>query len=446
MRKKTFPYKSTLILFSLFILLTVFLLYYIPPKTPPALQRHFPSGMHEVVIPPVTGIRHDLLNQISLLVEKAITEGKYPGAVILVGHRGQIVYQGVFGNRRIVPDIAPMQLDTLFDMASLTKVIATTPAIMQLIEQGKLDLDTPVAYYWPAFAKQGKDAITIRELLTHTSGLPADLPGPKNQENLITYPWHGQQAAYNEIERTPLINSPGKKVVYSDINFLVLGHLIELISGESLNQYTQNHIFKPLGMTHTFFSPSTQLQGQIAPTQIIDNHLHWGEVHDPTAYAMGGIAGNAGLFSNAHDLSIYAQTLLNNERPADPAEQIYHLLGPLTILKMTTPQTPKEITGVRGLGWDIDSSYSNRGTLFPLPSYGHTGWTGTSIWIDPVTQTWVIILTSRTHPAPAPENPVPADRQAIANIVAASITDTPVMNVSNTGTSELMRAYQANEN
>lgn len=442
MRKKILSYRYVLTLATFLFLLTIFSLHSPPPKTSHVFQRHFPSGMHEVNILPVAGMRQHLLNQISWIVEKSIADGKYPGAVILVGHRGQIIYQGVFGNRRIVPDIAPMQLDTLFDLASLTKVIATTPAIMQLIEQGKLDLDTPVAHYWPAFAKQGKDTITIRELLTHTSGLPADLPGPKNQENLITYPWHGQQAAYNEIERTQLINSPGKKVVYSDINFVVLGYLIELISGESFNQYTQNHIFKPLGMTHTFFSPSAQLQGQIAPTQIIDNHLHWGEVHDPTAYAMGGIAGHAGLFSNAHDLSIFAQTLLNNGRLVNQTEQPYYLLGPLTILKMTTPQTPKEIKDVRGLGWDIDSSYSNRGILFPLPSYGHTGWTGTSIWIDPVTQTWLIILTSRTHPAPASENAVPADRQTIANIVAASITDTPVRNISNTGTSELMRAYQ----
>jgi len=445
MRKKIPCYKYVLILPLLLLLLAIFLSYDILHRTPPVFHRHFPQGVHEVVIPPVTGIRNNLLNQISLIVEKSIADGKYPGAVILAGHRGQIIYQGVFGNRRIVPDIAPMQLDTLFDMASLTKVIATTPAIMQLIEQGKLALDTPVAYYWPAFAKHGKDAVTIRELLTHTSGLPADLPGPKNQENLIIYPWHGQQAAYNEIERTKLINSPGKKVVYSDINFLVLGYLVELISGENLNQYTQNHIFKPLEMTSTFFSPAAKLQGQIAPTQIINNHLRWGEVHDPTAYAMGGIAGHAGLFSNAYDLSIYAQTLLNNGRLAHQTEQVNYLLGPLTILKMTTSQTPKEITNVRGLGWDIDSSYSNRGILFPLSSYGHTGWTGTSIWIDPVTQTWVIILTSRTHPTPANENAVPADRQTIANIVAASITDTPVTNVNNTGTGELMRAYQTNE-
>lgn len=444
MQKKTLCYNILII--SLFLLsLVIFLFYYTPHNPSPTSNRHFPQGVREVVIPPAAGIRNNLLNQISLIVEKSIAGGKYPGAVILAGHRGQIIYQGVFGNRRIAPSAAPMQLDTIFDIASLTKVIATTPAIMQLIEQGKLALDTPAAYYWPAFAKHGKSTVTIRELLTHTSGLPADLPGPKNQENLITYPWHGQQAAYNEIERTELINLPGKKVVYSDINFLVLGYLVELISGENLNQYTQNHIFKPLEMINTFFSPPTKLQDKIAPTQIINNHLRWGEVHDPTAYAMGGIAGHAGLFSNARDLSIYAQTLLNNGQLAHQAKQANYLLGPLTILKMTTPQTPKEITDVRGLGWDIDSTYSNRGILFPSPSYGHTGWTGTSIWIDPVTQTWVIILTSRTHPTPANENTIPADRQTIANIVAASITDTPVINVNNTGAGELMRAYQTKQ-
>lgn len=397
------------------------------------LHRHFPRGSREVFIANTPGVRAELLKNIAPLIEKSIANGHYPGAVILVGHRGQIIYKGVFGNRRILPDVAPMRFNTIFDIASLTKVVATTPAIMQLVEQGKMDLDAPVSKYWPEFAKHGKSTITIRELLTHTSGLPAEIPITKkiNSANALA-----------QITQLKLAHPVGKKFFYSDVNFIVLAHLIEIISNKSLDQYAQQHIFNPLKMNDTYFSPSNKLRDRIAPTEMIEKKLRWGEVHDPIAHSLGGISGNAGLFSDANNLGIYAQSLLDGgQLHHDTSKSASHFLGPLSISKMTTVQTPEAILEARGLGWDIDSAYSNRGILFPMQSFGHTGWTGTSMWIDPVTQTWIVILTSRAHPAPAKSNQLVQDRRTIATIISASITDISMVSLKNTGKGELKRAY-----
>lgn len=390
----------------------------------------FPPGTQDVQIPTVNGVRADLLQNITSLVERSIAGDHYPGAVILVFHHGQLIYRGVFGNRRILPDIAPMSFDTIFDLASLTKVVATTPAVMQLVERGKIDLDAPVAQYWPEFAAHGKENMTIRELLTHTTGFPPD----------ISLPEQGEHAALKEIEKLKLAGTPGKEFVYSDLDFIVLGHVVEIITQQPFSQYVRNHIFKPLGMTDTGFLPSMQLRDRIAPTDFIDNKLRWGRVNDPSAYAMGGVAGNAGLFSTASDLNLYAQCLLNNGRIGKNGNGKY-LLGPLTILKMTSPQTPIRENNIRGLGWDLDSEYSNRGELLPIGSYGHTGWTGTALWIDPSTQTSIIILTSRTHPHDNNSRQIIEDRRSIANIVAGSLTDVTPGNQNNTGKGELERAY-----
>lgn len=401
--------------------------------------QHFPRGTSSVNIPNVAGVRADILKNIGPIVEKAIAAGDYPGAVILAAHHGHIIYRGVFGSRRIAPNTAPMRSDTLFDIASLTKVVATTPAIMQLVEQGKLDLDALVTQYWPAFATNGKDTITIRELLTHTSGLPADISTPET--------WHGEAEALEKIVRMQVQHTPGTIFLYSDVNFIVLAYLVEIISGEHFDHYVKSHIIDPLAMHDTFFLPATALVDRIAPTEVIDNKPRWGVVNDPSAYAMGGVAGNAGLFSSASDLGIYAQCLLNNGRISNVSQQgkkqTRYLLSPLSILKMTSPQSPVSSDAIRGLGWDIDSAYSNRGDLFPVGSFGHTGWTGTSLWIDPLTQTWIIILTSRTHPTPAARNQLIQDRRVIANVVAASIVDMTTLHLSNTGLGELSRAYKS---
>lgn len=403
-----------------------------------SLNRSFPKGTKTIYIAKMRDVRSDLLRNIAPIVETSIIHGDYPGAVILIGHKGRIIYRGVFGNRRISPNIAPMRFDMIFDIASLTKVVAITPAIMQLVEQGKIDIDMPVATYWPQFATQNKNAVTVRELLTHTSGLPADIPNQPKISN--------ERDSLNRISQLSLIYPAGTKFLYSDVNFIILAHLVEIISKEKINIYAKNHIFTPLKMNSTFFIPAKSLRNRIAPTEMIENKLRWGEVHDPLAYSLGGVSGNAGVFSDAMDLGHYAQSLLNGGKLPGvirkKAVSTNHFLGPLAIAKMTAPQTPVDLVEVRGLGWDIDSHYSNRGILFPIQSYGHTGWTGTSLWIDPITKTWIVILTSRTHPFPLKDNQVAQDRRSIANIVSASIVDVSIDDLQNTGKGELNRAYK----
>ncbi len=424
-------------------------------------SRHFPRGTRTVGIPHVPGVNGRLLRRITPIFETSIADGDFPGAVVLAVHRGHVIYRGVFGSRSIVPRIRPMRFNTIFDLASLTKVIATTPAIMQLVQEGRLQLDAPVAQYWPAFARHGKGQITIRELMTHFSGLPPDIPSPEllylmghgptgfpgfPPAQNVDHAWHGLAAALHLIEQVRLIHPPGQQFVYSDINFIVLGYLVRRITGEPLNVYDAHHVFMPLDMRSTMFLPPRSLRPRIAPTQVIEGHLRWGQVHDPTAAAMGGVSGMAGLFSDASDLGRYAQCLLNGGVLTLPARsggtRRVRILGPLTIRKMISPQSPAGNPEIRGLGWDLDSGFTNRGVLFPFGSYGHTGWTGPSIWIDPVTQTYLIIMASRCHPQPLPHgDALIAIRREVANIVAASLDDQPVLGPSNTGAGELFRAY-----
>jgi uncharacterized protein YbbC (DUF1343 family)/CubicO group peptidase (beta-lactamase class C family) len=276
-----------------------------------------------------------------------------------------------------------MTLDTIFDLASLTKVVATTTAVMQLVQQGKVRLNDPVSKYLPEFAQNSKDDITVRQLLTHYSGLEPDLD--------LKTPWQGKDTAFRMAFAETLQDPPGSAFVYSDINFIMLGALVEKLSGETLDQYTARHIFTPLKMLHTRFLPPASWKAKIAPTQYDENdHMLRGVVHDPTARRMGGVAGHAGLFSTADDLSKFAQALLNGGDG---------ILSPLIVEKMTTPEQPPAAPVLRGFGWDIDSPFSsNRGDLLPVGSFGHTGFTGTSMWIDPTTQTYIILLTNAVHP------------------------------------------------
>jgi uncharacterized protein YbbC (DUF1343 family)/CubicO group peptidase (beta-lactamase class C family) len=276
-----------------------------------------------------------------------------------------------------------MTLDTVFDLASLTKVIATTTSVMQLVEQGKVRLNDPVAKYLPEFAQNGKDDITVRQLLIHFSGLEPDLD--------LKAVWEGKQTAYGMAFADAPQEAPGSRFTYSDVNFIVLGALVERVSGETLDEYVQRHIFEPLKMTRTRYVPPAAWLPKIAPTQYDENeHMLWGVVHDPTARRMGGVAGHAGLFSTGDDLAKFAQALLNGGEG---------VLSELTVEKMTRPEQPPAAPVLRGFGWDIDSPLSsNRGDLLPVGSYGHTGWTGTSIWIDPTTETYIILLTNAVHP------------------------------------------------
>jgi uncharacterized protein YbbC (DUF1343 family)/CubicO group peptidase (beta-lactamase class C family) len=316
------------------------------------------------------------------VISEAIAQQQIPGAVLIIGHDGQVVYRKAYGSRAIEPRREAMTLDTVFDCASLTKVLATTPAIMQLWEQGKFRMNDPVAKYLPEFGQNGKQDITIRQLLVHYSGLALDLD--------LTKPWQGKETAYRMAFEDAPKWAPGSAFVYSDVNFEVLGALVERLSGELLDQYAVKHIFEPLGMKETRFLPPPSWEPRIAPTEEDENHhLLRGVVHDPTARRMGGVAGHAGVFSTADDLALFAQALLDGGRG---------VLTSATIAKMTAPQQPVNGTALRGFGWDIDSPFStNRGELLPVGGYGHTGFTGTSLWIDPATKTYIVLLTNAVH-------------------------------------------------
>jgi uncharacterized protein YbbC (DUF1343 family)/CubicO group peptidase (beta-lactamase class C family) len=343
------------------------------------------------------------LSTVDAVIQKAISDGVVPGAVLIVGHDGRVIYRKAYGERALEPRREAMTLDTIFDMASLTKVIVTTTAVMQLVERGEVRLNDPVAKYLPEFAQNGKDDITVRQLLTHYSGLEPDLD--------LKTPWEGKQTAYAMAFAETPQQPPGSGFVYSDINFITLGALVERISGETLDEYARRHIFLPLKMTHTRFVPPVAWLAKIAPTQYDENeHMLRGVVHDPTSRRMGGVAGHAGLFSNADDLAKFCQALLNGGDG---------ILSSFSVEKMTRPEQPPSAPVLRGFGWDIDSPFSsNRGDFLPVGSYGHTGFTGTSIWIDPTTKTYIILLTNAVHPR---GGSAVALRSKVATAVAAAL-------------------------
>ncbi len=321
-------------------------------------------------------------SKVDAIVEKAVAEGNIPGAVLIVGHDGKVVHRKAFGSRSLEPAREPMTIDTIFDLASLTKCIATTTLVMKLVEDGRIRLGDTVATYLPEFAQNGKKDITIRDLMTHYSGLPPDLD--------LKTAWSGREAAYQMAMRERPINPPGSRFVYSDINFETLGFVVEKITGEPLNDYAAAQIFKPLGMKDTRFLPPKEWEARIAPTEFDEQgHMLRGTVHDPTARRIGGVAGHAGLFSTGDDLALFAEDFLSG----------FTVLSRSAVAKMTSPQQPPNATILRGLGWDIDSPFStNRGEFLPVGSFGHTGFTGTSLWIDPVTDTYIILLTNAVHP------------------------------------------------
>ncbi len=344
--------------------------------------------------------------QIDRIIALGIATKKFPGAVVIAGHDGRIVFQKAYGNRSLTPEPEAMTENTIFDVASLTKVLATAPAVMQLYEQGRFRLNDPVAEYLPQFAVNGKQDITIRQLLTHYSGLPADVS--------LEDPWVGKQEGLRRAFASTPVTAPGVQFRYSDINFIVLGALVEKLSGLTLDQYQQRYLAQPLGLEHMRFLPPEAWRNRIAPTQYDHGVMLRGVVHDPTSRRMGGVAGHAGVFSTAGDVAIYAQNLLDRlaGRPSNfPLQQ-------LTLEKMTTPGQPATGTALRGLGWDIESPFSsNRGELFPVGSFGHTGFTGTSIWMDPSSDTYVVFMSNAVYPnGPTGINAI---RGAVANVVAA---------------------------
>jgi len=352
-----------------------------------------PVSRHGVALPTVDAV-----------IGQAIREGTIPGAVLLVGHDGAVIYRKAYGSRALEPRREVMTLDTVFDLASMTKVVVTSTAVMQLVEGGQVRMNDPVAKYLPEFAQNGKDDITVRQLLTHYSGIEPDLD--------LKTSWEGKATAYRMAFAETPEDAPGSRFSYSDVNFIVLGALVERVSGETLEEYSSRHIFVPLKMMHTRFLPPAVWKTKIAPTQYDENErMLRGEVHDPTARRMGGVAGHAGLFSTGDDLAKFAQALLNGGGG---------ILSSLAVEKMTRPEQPPSAPVLRGFGWDIDSPFSsNRGDLLPVGSFGHTGFTGTSMWIDPTTQTYIILLTNAVHPR-GKGNAI-ALRSKVATAVAAAL-------------------------
>ncbi len=340
-------------------------------------------------------------------MERAVHDGLIPGGVVLIGHDGRVVYQKAYGSRALIPHREPMTLDTIFDAASLTKVIATTPAIMRLFEQGQIRLNDPVTKYLPEF-QGGHSDITIRNLMTHFSGLRPDLD--------LKPAWSGYETGIQRALTDKPAGPPGVRFVYSDIDFILLGEIVHRLTGKMLDEYTRENFYEPLGMHETMFLPPASLRPRIAPTEInpVTGQPLRGEVHDDTARYMGGVAGHAGVFTTAADLAKFAQMMLDGG-----AGNGVRLFSAATVQKFTSPQSPPDQPILRGLGWDIDSPYSsNRGELFPIGSYGHTGYTGTSIWIDPFSRSYVIILTNSVHPHRG--HSVVSLRSRIATIAAAS--------------------------
>jgi uncharacterized protein YbbC (DUF1343 family) len=343
------------------------------------------------------------------VIDQAIEQGRMPGAVLLVGHEGKVVYRKAYGKRALVPRPEAMTLDTIFDCASLTKVVATTSSLMKLFEEGRFRLNDKITDYIPEF-QGGKSEITLRQLFTHFSGLQPDVP--------LTPPWQGYDTGIQLACTFKVGGPPATRWVYSDINFILLGELVHRLSGKMLSDYARENIFLPIGMKESMFQPPASLVPRIAPTErwpVKTGPPLRGAVHDPTARNMGGVAGHAGLFSTADDLARFCQMMLNGGELDG-----IRLFSPLTVAKFIEPQTPPDQPILRGLGWDIDSPHSgNRGELFPIGSYGHTGFTGTSLWIDPLTQTYVILLANSVHPNLRPAlTPV---RAKVATIVAANV-------------------------
>lgn len=387
------------------------------PAIPAALALLLPTGLARaaaptlVTVPPGTvGLSATRLARVDDLLADAIARKEIPGAVVLVGRHGKVAFRKAYGMRAVEPTPEPMTVDTAFDLASLTKPVATAAAVMTLVEQGRVRLGDPVVQYLPAFGAGGGDRekVTVEQLLVHRSGLVADDP----MDLYLGTPaeiWARKNA-------TRLASPPGKRFVYSDAGYEVLGELVRAVTGEPLDVYARKAVFDPLGMTETEFRPVGKggrlPASRIAPTEKRDDAFLRGEVHDPRARAQGGVAGHAGLFGTADDLARFARALLGNGGG---------WLSPAGVAAMTRLRDYGD-GDLRAIGWDVETHYaSSRGDLFPLGSFGHTGWTGTSIWLDPETDVFVVLLSARNHPGGA-GNAIPL-RARLASVVAAAVRD-----------------------
>ena len=370
------------------------------------------------VKPEKVGMDSRHLALVNGVIDSAIARHEIPGAVLLVLRQGNIVFRRAYGNCQLIPQPREMTESMIFDLASITKPVATTSCIMKLVELGKIRLWDRVEDYIPTFASyvdsSTGDSASVRiwHLLTHTSGLQpytnadsvsARFGDPCPTDSLVTY-----------IAQLPRLNAPGAEFHYSCLGFITLAHIVKQVSGYNVDEFSQQYIFRPLGMRDTGYLPPASKRNRCVPTEVIDGKPLIGVVHDPLARLQGGISGNAGLFSTADDLAIFASMML--QKGVFKGKRIF---SPLTVERMTEIYVRVVFAG-RGLGWDLDSDYStNGGDLFGPHSFGHSGYTGTSIWLDPETRTAVIFLTNRVHPDDS-GSVVPL-RSKVANIVASAI-------------------------
>ena len=361
--------------------------------------------------PAAVGMSAQRLVAIDHIMSRAIRAGGFPGGVVVVGRRGAVAMEKGYGTlgwsdkTKVVPE------RTIYDLASLTKVVATTTALMILFDQGKIDLDAPVSTYLPTFSGGAKDDITLRLLLEHRSGLPA---GRDIWRHAFT-PEDARAAAI----ATPLECSPGACLIYSDIGADILGFVVEALAGERMDTFMQEHVFEPLKMEETAFRPHWTLRDRIAPTELNPPRGYplRGEVHDENAYVMGGVAGHAGLFSTASDLAMFAQMMLNGGE-LNGVRIIAH-----STVALFTARTAEK--GSRGLGWDTCAKDSACGRLLSPRAFGHTGFTGTSLWIDPDRDLFVILLTNRVH-APRVRRPskvITDIREDVADVACLAVRD-----------------------
>jgi|Deesub1362B_J571_1020462.scaffolds.fasta_scaffold00001_585 CubicO group peptidase (beta-lactamase class C family) len=375
-------------------------------------------SLHQVD-PQQVGLSAVQLNQLETVIKAAIQAKDIPGAVICVGRKGKIVYWRAYGWSQLLPVKKKMSRGMIFDLASLTKPIATATSIMILVERGQIRLRDKVKQFVPSFrAYQGKEGeekdALIWHLLTHTSGLPPYAQVEEIQKS-FGRPCQLEQMV-NYIAHLEKLSPPGKTFRYSCLGFITLAYIVEKVSGEKFDVFARRHIFQPLGMTKTFFNPPEEMKSSCVPTEKLPDGILQGIVHDPLARLLGGVSGNAGLFSSAEDLALFAQMMLNQGQ----LEGV-RILSPLSIRRMTEVFPLASFAG-RGLGWDLSSAYASpRGDLFGPRSYGHTGYTGTSLWIDPETQTFIILLTNRVHPED--KGSVTSLRTRVANIVAAAVLE-----------------------
>jgi CubicO group peptidase (beta-lactamase class C family) len=326
----------------------------------------------------------DVVAQIESIVRQGIADEEMPGAVVVVANRQRVLYQQALGDCQIEPTRQPMTIDTVFDLASLTKPVATATSVMRLVGEGKLDVDQTVGTYLPEFAVNGKDKMTVSDLLLHVGGLIPD--------NALRDYQDGPEQAWKLICELNPVSAPGEKFAYTDVGYIVLGKLVERVSGKTLDQFAVDQIFRPLGMNETMFNPGDDLKRRAAPTERRDDQWMKGEVHDPRAYLLGGVAGHAGLFSTAGDLVRFGQMMLG--RGSSPTVTV---LDDKSFSSMTNPRVVPR--GTRTFGWDHRSPYSsNRGDRFSDAAFGHGGFTGTVMWIDPQQDRVFIFLSNRLHP------------------------------------------------